>query len=616
MRRIATFLASASMALALPAVAQDADSGAADPASAPDEEEAEPIVVEGDIVQEGAYDSISSIVVTATRIRQGGAQDIKHFRSVSFDDTDGLPDLDGLTIEGLMGEHDLALPPGAECRQLFCVNARTMAADIPALPGADLFLGLGFDSGVDAQAYRDEPLSIVAVVDRSGSMSGAPIARVKESLKGVLGELRDGDRLGIVIYGSSTLVHLPVVDVAGSRDAILAAIDSIAIDGSTYMEAGMKLGYATAFEELEHSRGKTRMMLFTDENPNVGNTSAEGFMGLARAGAKRGVGLTTIGVGGHFRPALASQIASVEGGNLFFVPSAKEAASLMKSEFRNMVSPVAHDIAIAIDPGDGWRVGEVFGVPEDIMARSADGTVTVKIGSAFLSSNGGGIFATLEKRDRQAGAVPATVSIAYTDALDDARKSDSLAASPASQDRPEALRRAQLLVDQYLTLTDALASAERPSQTAGAAKRLDALASRISASGLAGMDSELELVTGLAAKTRTFAQTLAANPDAFKPRTVLGTWKVRKTRGVDDLRPGDIVEITDDMEFITTTRYGTSREDDIYQDYRINERRILIEDDDYRGRDLDLRYAKRGKRLRLFDVIRGVEIVMEPHEAI
>ncbi|MGE5952862.1 MAG: hypothetical protein ACM308_04490 [Qipengyuania vulgaris] len=50
-----------------------------------------------------------SIIVTGARIRQGGAQDIKHFRSVSLDG-DFLPPTSCLTLEGLLSEHDFTLP--------------------------------------------------------------------------------------------------------------------------------------------------------------------------------------------------------------------------------------------------------------------------------------------------------------------------------------------------------------------------------------------------------------------------------------------------------------------------------------------------------------------------
>ena len=51
----------------------------------------------------------ADIVVTGTlRVRQGGAQDIKHFRNIASDI--GMPHPEALTAEGLMGEHDLTLP--------------------------------------------------------------------------------------------------------------------------------------------------------------------------------------------------------------------------------------------------------------------------------------------------------------------------------------------------------------------------------------------------------------------------------------------------------------------------------------------------------------------------
>jgi len=122
-------------------------------------------------------------------------------------------------------------------------------------------------------------------------------------------QLRDGDRFGIVHYGSQPMVHLEVTNVKGNREALHRAIDAIQIEGSTAMEAGLAKGYEVAEAELARSRGKTRMMLFTDENPNVGNTHATGFMAQARAGSHKGIGLTTIGVGVHFDAALATTLA-------------------------------------------------------------------------------------------------------------------------------------------------------------------------------------------------------------------------------------------------------------------------------------------------------------------
>lgn len=555
-----------------------------------------------------AYDDEDTVVVTGVRIRQGGAQDATHFRSISLDGDDTqLPRASSFTVEGLMGEHDLILPSNAACDQLFCVNAQSMAANLPNEPDSTLFIGLGFESNVEAEAYSAEPQSIIATVDRSGSMTGPPIANAKAGLRAMLKQMRTGDRMGIVIYGSETKVHMPVMDVEGNREAILAAIDSIEINGSTYMEAGLKLGYATAMAERERSNGTTRVMLFSDENANVGNTSAEGFMGQALRGAEAGIGLTTIGVGRIFDGALATKISSVKGGNLFFVDRQAGAEALFEKEFFNMVSEVARDIEITIDPADGYRVADVYGVPADILSRGKDGSVTATMGSAFLSSNGGGIFATLEGNG--SAISPASVSIAYTEMKSGKRMSDATQVGSVDASPPANLRKAQLLVDQYSTITNALDAFHKKDDAWAAQASLADLNGRIAASGLDGMEEELKLVSSLRDNAGKIAN-LATSPSYYIPRRVIGDWKVLAHRGLDDISRGDFVYITSDGEFITERGgNGPNSGDEIDQEYEINERQILIKD--YEGRDFAMDYIRNGDRLRLRNPIEGTMILLE-----
>ncbi|MEP2736535.1 MAG: VWA domain-containing protein [Erythrobacter sp.] len=548
------------------------------------------------------------IIATGVRIRQGGAQDVKHFRSISLDsDADDLPRASSFTLEGLMGEHDLLLPANAACEQLFCINAQSMAANLPAEPDSTVFVGLGFESGVDAETYRAGPVSIIATVDRSGSMTGEPLMRVKESLRAVLGQMREGDRIGIVVYGSKTNVHMPVMDVEGNRDTILAAIDSIAINGSTYMEAGMKLGYKTAMAERERSNGQTRMMLFSDENANVGDTSANGFMAQASRGAMNGVGLTSIGVGRIFDGRLASKISAVQGGNLFFVGSDGDADALFEKEFFNMVSEVARDIKITIDPADGYRVADVYGVPDNILERSRDGSVTATIGSAFLSSNGGGIFASLAG----AGSAisPANISISYVDARDGKRFEDVAQVASVDASPPANLRKAQMLVDQYSTITSALDAFHNKGDALAAQASLADLNERMAASGLEGMGEELKLVSGLSENAGKLA-TVYRDPAQAKLRQVLGEWKVLSHRGLDDISRGDFVRITKYGEFITERGgNGPNSGDEFEQEYEINKRQILIKD--YDARDFAMDYTVNGNRMRLRNPIEGTMILLE-----
>jgi Ca-activated chloride channel family protein len=544
------------------------------------------------------------IVVTGTRITTGGAKDIAHFRSIAVN-AEFLPPTHSLTVEGLLSEHDLILPRRETCEQMFCLVGHSMAANLPARPQDAYFVGLDFDSNIDGENWKSAPLSLVAVVDRSGSMSGTPIAKVQEALRAVLAQMGEGDRMGIVIYGSDTVVHLPVTDVANHRSDILNAISTIQINGSTYMEAGLKLGYQTAFEELTRSNGKTRLMLFTDENPNVGNTSAEGFMGLAENGSKRGVGLTTIGVGVHFDGALATRVSSVRGGNLFFVDAAANAKDMFDKEFRNMVSEVAHDVVIAMTPPQGYAITGVFGVPDGMMTETSEGTVKITVGSAFLSSKNGGIYATVgrnnERQNRPlaplaAGSPVLEVELAYTDAIKGEAGAARLAVPQPDAAPPANLAKAMVLVDEYLTVDGAIDTYHGKGDKKAAFAMLDGLAGRLERSGLDGLYAEKTLVGGLRDKMAYLAGYRGEVPAEMRPTLMVGEWKVTHYQGMSGIKRGDTVELTANGEFVT--RPGGNG-DNTYQAYEVNERQLRLFPEEYGDQSTVFTYRLNGDHLNM-----------------
>jgi Ca-activated chloride channel homolog len=548
-------------------------------------------------------ENVDALIVTGTRIRQGGAQDIKHFRSMAIS-AQTLPRPESLTVEGLMGEHDLSIAGNGKCAQLFCIAGQSMAASLPARPDDLLFVGLGFESNIDGAAWKREPLSLMAVVDRSGSMTGLPIETVKAALREVVAQLGDDDRLGIAIYGSTSLVHLQPMAVKGNKARLIEAIDAIAIDGSTNMEAGLKIGYDAAFAEAEKFGGKTRMMLFTDEQPNTGNTDPASFMGMANGASRRGIGLTTIGVGLQYDGALATKISSVRGGNLFFLENDGDARATMQKEFRNMVSEVAHDVTITMTPRDGYSISGVFGVPDALMTSGKDGAVSVTVPTAFLSSNGGGIFASL-KKDRAGQFLPAKaiaegaplldVSLSYVGAIDGKAGNDSLSVAYRNEgEPPRNLRLAHALVDQYLTLDAATRVFHEKGNPKAAFALLDGLNGRIENSDLSEMKGELKLVGTMRSKAALFAGYGGEVAPSMRPARVLGKWRVVSLSGVRELSRGDVMEFTDDEELITYYKKPFKGEDEGYQSFQMNERRIYIPE----GK-LIVNYAVDGDRLRL-----------------
>jgi Ca-activated chloride channel family protein len=579
---------------------------AASPASAQD---AAPPPEEQEAAAPEEYESDGAdIVVTGTMVvRQGGAQDARHFRKVA---ELGMPRPESLTVEGLMGEHDLALPAARPCAQLFCLVGEAMAARLPLRPDDRLFVGLGFASNVDAATWRREPVHLVAVVDKSGSMSGEPIELVRQSLKQIVGQMRTGDRVSIVLYGEEAHLYLPPTDIGRDRGKALSAISNIAIDGSTNMEAGLRIGYDTAFAEKPKFAGTTRLMLFTDEQPNTGATDPASFMGMARAASEQGVGLTTIGVGVQFDGELAADISSVRGGNLFFIANQDEVKTVFAKQLDTMVSEIAHDVRITMTPRSGYKLTGVFGVPDGAMTEAPDGAVTVTVPTAFFSTHGGGIFASLGKASERADlpAAPLAadvplmeVALSYVGAKDRAAGEDRiLVANPtATPSRP--LRLAHLLVDEYLAMREAALAFHRDDQPKQAFALLSGLANRIETSGLDRIGEEKKLVGRMLAQAAFYSGYGGEQPKAVAPLAVQGTWEVFRAQGLEGVRRGDRVTFDEDGEMLSVPLGG----DEEYADYEINERQIFVPDQnlvyDYRvkGDLLTLVHESGGARVEL-----------------
>ena len=138
--------------------------------------------------------------------------------------------------------------------------------------------------------------NLVFLIDVSGSMWGANrLDLVKSSLKLLVNNLRDKDKVAIVTYSGSAGVKLE--STSGSdKQKIREAIDELTAGGSTAGGAGIMLAYKIAKKNFI-SNGNNRIILCSDGDFNVGVSSAEGLEQLIERERKSGVFLTVLGYG-------------------------------------------------------------------------------------------------------------------------------------------------------------------------------------------------------------------------------------------------------------------------------------------------------------------------------
>ena len=187
------------------------------------------------------------------------------------------------------------------------------------------------------------------VIDVSGSMAREDrLELVKQTLRLLVDQLRDGDEIGIVIYGTTARVLLPHTRNV-NREHILAAIDSLYPEGVTNAEAGLKLGYQLALQNF-HPDYINRVILCSDGVANVGITGADGILTEIENYVEHGIYLTTIGFGmGNYNDILMEQLANKGNGGYYYVDTLKEAERVFVENLTGTLQVIAKDAKVQVE---------------------------------------------------------------------------------------------------------------------------------------------------------------------------------------------------------------------------------------------------------------------------
>lgn len=412
------------------------------------------------IAQEEDESVFEEIIVTASfiSVERGGVQDINYLREQVSDGDIPLPE--DFSIEGLLGEYAIDIPITKTCKQLLCLVGETAQTKLITQKRPGLLTAISFSSYARPDDFKDQALNLVAVVDRSGSMDGEPIELVKIALSAMVKQLDHKDQISIVSYGSDAeLILKPTSVTQANIDNINTVIMGIEVNGGTNLEAGLIMGYAIAEKNLNEKYQRSRLMLFTDERPNIGNTDADGFIEHAVAYSEKGIGLTTIGIGDHFGNELATSVGSVRGGNVHFVRNQEDASRLFGAELNTMVSELAYDLDLLIEPESGYRISGVYGVPKDFLSWKGDGKVNLHLPTVFAGTKQGAIFVSMESvadehlPSNTVDTLESKLTLRYLNPEKRRRSRDSLTLTTGQDHQPShGMQLGSLLIDEYLVL--------------------------------------------------------------------------------------------------------------------------------------------------------------------
>lgn len=203
--------------------------------------------------------------------------------------------------------------------------------------------------GVKLDASEAKQSNLVFLIDVSGSMNRPnKLPLVKSSLKKLLDELNEDDRIALVVYAGSARIVLGSTPIS-NKQTIISAIDQLQAGGSTAGGDGIKLAYDVATKHFIEG-GNNRVIMATDGDFNTGPSSNAEMVRLIEEKRETGTYISVLGFGmGNYKDSKMEQIANHGNGNYFYIDRASEADKIFSQELTGTLFTIAQDVKIQVE---------------------------------------------------------------------------------------------------------------------------------------------------------------------------------------------------------------------------------------------------------------------------
>ncbi len=296
-------------------------------------------------------------------------------------------------------------------------------------------------------------LNLALVLDRSGSMEDrGKMTYARDAAMIVVDRLRRRDVLSVVEYDDQISVLWPAGPVE-SPESIKRLIAQLHPRGSTDLCGGMMAGCEQAARRRDGA-DLTRVLLLSDGLANQGVTEPREIYRLVREAKRRGVTVSTIGLGLDYNEDLMRGIAEASGGNYYYVEHPSQMGRIFTQELNTLFTTVAKDVTLRLKASRMVTDVEVVGYDFEI-----DGDEVLVPLENFYSEEERSVLMRLELDPARPGDLDlGELSLVYHDYLDGRDVERRLEIEAEASDDPDAVERSRddhVVVEAALTRADA-----------------------------------------------------------------------------------------------------------------------------------------------------------------
>lgn len=205
------------------------------------------------------------------------------------------------------------------------------------------------------------PMNLGFVLDRSGSMKGDKIKRLKEAMSLAVGRLNPDDRVSVTIFNDSARV-VARNDTLSKQRNLEDQIRRLQAGGGTQMSRGMSLGLREVYRHW--NEGWANQLILLTDGQTYGDEAQ--CLKLAKEAGEHHIAIQALGLGDEWNESLLDQVGSLSGGDADLIESADEVVPLFTQTVERSQQAVVRDAAMTlrlvsdVAPRQVWQVTPVI----------------------------------------------------------------------------------------------------------------------------------------------------------------------------------------------------------------------------------------------------------------
>ena len=222
-------------------------------------------------------------------------------------------------------------------------------------------------------------LNLSLVIDRSGSMAGAPLHHALKAAESVVDQLEPNDILSVVVYDDEVDSVVPPQAVT-NKATLKNSIRKVRAGGITNLSGGWLKGCEHVKTRLDPQK-INRVLLLTDGHANMGIQDPKILTATAGQKAEEGIITTTLGFAQGFNEDLLIGMARAATGNFYFIQSIDEATEVFSIELDSLRAVVGQNLKVTLELADGVSLVDTLSLAK--VTQNDAGQAVITLGELY-----------------------------------------------------------------------------------------------------------------------------------------------------------------------------------------------------------------------------------------